>query len=391
MKNIKTSVLLSVLLNLLFNLSWGSDKSPVVVVVNSELYPQIKESIDTYIADLKKEEYTQVFVLEWDNKVDADVDKLREVLRNYHEDFSIQGAVLIGQLPYAQGEIAEDQDSVRGPVDTYLMDLRRDAFFKDWHNYVIVRRSDGIHLDIWVSRIWAPNDGKLFLGVSEADLIKGYFEKNHLYRSCQFAVPDLKLKFVGSVNRGTKGNSYIEFFSSWRNWYHYIDESGEPSEYLEFVKNNPAQYLVFSSHSNSKRHYFDKAGSGEEKWLDSKNISNAQIRQPFVLLHACSACKFTDSESLGHAYLFGPNSGVLAIVGNSMWGNLRNIQFMYSNGSNFGSNSVSYFNYYGPDMMIRDKENRIMWENTSFACTLLGDGTLKAYVDMDWCQDRSLL
>jgi len=415
MKKMLTTIvitLLSISVSQLFALNQSqksdNDKS-IAIIINSELYPQVKDSVDRYIVDLEKEGHNVIFS-EWDNNAHPDIEELKNLLKEYNQNSKIQGAVLIGKLPYASGKI----DGEEGPIDTYLMDLKSINFIKN-SDGKIIEHVGPIHLDIWVSRIWAPKKSNLFSSdISEVDLIKNYFEKNHLYRTCQSSVPDLKIQFY--AHNGRKLHKIAEYLNSWYNFYQYLAETGYPQEYLEFVKNNPAQYLYLSSHSSSSVHSF----FSEYSLLSSTSIANgAHIKQHFIYLEACSACRFSDPESLGNAYLFGLHSSALVIVGMTVSGSLRDIIFGHSDGNNFGNSVVSRFdshwitslsmypvkmaaalsiswmsdpvnwiNYFTLFTSIPDiLEYHALKHNSALRIgfTLLGDPTLKPYINMDWC------
>lgn len=380
-----------------------SSPKPIAVIINSELYPQVKNSIDRYLDDLKNEGH-EVFFSEWDYNAHPDVEELKTLLQNYHQNQNLQGAVLIGKIPYAQGNI--QTVSSEGPIETYLMDLNNAHFIKNAFGK-IKTATRNLHLDIWVSRIWAPKDGILFSGMSEADLLQKYFEKNHLYRTCSSPVLDYKIRFEANddmFNKYAKGSEYL---NSWINFYQYLSESGYPQEYLKFVRENPAQYLYLVSHSESNYHTF--TFSGKEVRLGSKDIiAKAHIQQPFLLLDACSACKFSDSRSLGNAYLFDVKSKALVIGGLTVPGNALYSHFISSNGNIFGNNFINAVNNkefiivsatkwmaekFVTSNMVDDLFKKAAEQleevlyNLSIGLTLLGDPTLKAYIDMDWCPE----
>lgn len=424
MKMIKSILSLTLIFHLMmissqsyafFGLSGNESKQSVkqvAVIINSELYCRVKDSIDRYLDDLKNEGY-EVLFSQWDYKAHQDVEELKNVLKEYHQNHLIQGAVLIGKLPYLHVQIKGEE----GPLDAYLMDLKGTNFTKNNQGSLI--NQSPINLDIWVSRIWAPEDERLFPGMSEAELIKAYFEKNHLYRTCQTPVPNLKIRFNADDEYSNKLLQIGEYLNSWINFYQYLSESGYPQEYLKFVRENPAQYLYLKSHSASTFHSF--TFSGKEVTLDSKDIVQSHIQQPFLLLNACSACKFSDSQSLGNAYLFDMKSKALAIAGLAIPGNILDVALLHSDGDSFGDNVVPSINSHAYTLfkllggavsgsLLSFIEQNIYglplgavlgvgllefyryfnngWlsnASNSLGFTLLGDPTLKPYIDMDWC------
>lgn len=370
---------------------------PVAIIVNSELYPQVKDNIELYLNDLKNEGY-ETFFSEWDYNVNPDVEELKVFLKNYYEKYNIQGAVLIGEIPYAEGTIEVDSETYRdGPIETFLMDLNNAHFIKNAKGKIIEAQGH-LHLDIWISRIWAQESQTLFPERAEADLVNEYFEKNHLYRTCQSPVLDKKIHFVGSNGLPEQMSDHLVYLDSWQNWYQYLSESGNKDEFLQFIKDNNAQYLQVVAHSDFNAHFFEF--SDKKDHVSSKDIASADTNQPFIILNTCSSCNFQKPNSLGNAYLFGSHSSALIIEGLSVPGNLNNAVYINSNGSNFGINFLhavnekiepyqcllkkicNLFESKDEDLFLfcTAKANKL-----SLGLTLLGDPTLKPYIDQDWC------
>lgn len=402
---------------------WNEKESkPVAVIVNSELYPQIKDSIDRYLDDLKNEDYQVIFSL-WDYKVHPDVDELKSLLKDYHETKNLQGAVLIGEIPYVLGEFHGD----KGPIETYLMDLHNTNFIKT-NDGIITDFEGPLNFDIWVSRISSKTTVLFFEKESEADLINRYFEKNHLYRTCQSPVPDLKLGFFANLDLIDLFPYYfstaMQYTDSINNNYDYLSLTGNSDEYLDFIKKHLAQYLVLRSHSVKMNHGF----KGND-YLWGLELENAVIKQPFAILEACSASDFSNSESVAKAYLFGKNSDVLVIAGLTVPGNILSHPSIHSNGETFGSNYLNFLQgYNGAERMLSlffphcqllaflgfkkilndFNDASLVYSMASeiipvlvnylsntfglldwgiIGYTLLGDPTLKPYIDMDWCPE----
>ncbi len=399
---------------------YEKESKPVAVIVNSKLYPQIKDSIDRYLEDLKNEDYEVIFLL-WDYKQHPNVEELKELLKGYHETQNLQGAVLIGKIPYAEGKM----NGGSGPVETYLMDLYSANFIKNDEG-IITNFQGHIYMDIWVSRICAQDNRQLFPNESEADLINRYFEKNHLYRTCQSPVPDLKLKF--SANTEIADWLYdpvymiIEYVNSNEHGYDYISTSGSAYEYLEFISANVAQYLVLKAHSEKTKHHFAEDGRVSYGLKELSSGSVLRVKQPFVFLEACSASDFSHRNSLGKAYLFGENSDVLVIAGLTVPGNMIvGNSAVHSTGEAFGVNFLNHIqqhdvgswfarSFVGPmsvmllpfisedigtvmtsqciGILVNLASNYFgLFDNNQVGYTLLGDPTLKPYVDMDWCPE----
>lgn len=133
-------------------------------------------------------------------------------------------------------------------------------------------------------------------------------------------------------------------------------------------------------------------------------------------MNACSACNFLDSYSLGNAYLFDINSKTLVIAGLTIPdSSLLDIAYLHSNGDSFGNNVLpsigkfKIFRYIEPLFVFLSFTTGILNKNysieivimfeflkyyyeyifgwKSFGTVLLGDPTLKSYVDMEWCPE----
>ncbi len=379
---------------------------------------------------MKNEDYEVIFSL-WDYKKHSNVEELKELLKDYHETRNLQGAVLIGEIPYAKGQINGDS----GPIETYLMDLYSANFIKN-NEGIITNFQGHIYMDIWVSRIYDLYNQfmyqPLFPNESEADLINRYFEKNHLYRTCQSPVPDLKLRFSGKSETLDWVLSFLQevrqYASSNEHGYDYISTSGSADEYLNFIGTNIAQYLVLRSHSAQTRHDFEN-----NEYLASSDIANANIKQPFVLLEACSASDFSCPGFLGNTYLFGQNSEALVIAGLTIPGSMYLADpSIRSTGEAFGVNFLNHIQnhdifkkgihllgqicvvpaiagtilFFNPEhystgaaayqimkqqgiVALFDLVNNYfgLLDSNQVGYTLLGDPTLKPYVDMAWCPE----
>lgn len=171
----------------------------------------------------------------------------------------------------------------------------------------------------------------------------------------------------------------------------------------------------------------------EKSLLRSSDIAKATIKQPFMLLEVCSASDFSYRNSLGSAYLFGQNSDVLVISGLTTKGSMYvSNPSIHSTGEAFGNNFLNhiqdhdivkkashrtlepiaafryllYMLYHGPIQQSPEKIiAEVIWYQGMFALvnfmvnyygpldfaqvghTLLGDPTLKPYIDMDWCPE----
>lgn len=401
-----------------------SQTKPVLVIVNSDIYPQIQESIECYLDDLHNENNDVIFRL-WDINEQPNVEDLREYLKEIYVQHNIQGAILVGEIPYAQASLPyvdpRPNDQHReGPLEEYLMDLSSVHFVKNDDN-VIINMKGYLHYDIWVSRIW-PN-AYIFMGPNrktqefkwpEHVLINRYFQKNHKYRTCQSPVPNLEISFDADNYTNRKAVWAGDFMMYYLNAFiHAIAEyklenedlqlfkeilplklykSGGKKEYLKFIKENPAQLLRLYSHSSPFTHSFkprdlfkmlmDQDQELKENLLAIELFFKGKIKQPFIALNACSACDFSFNDSLGTVYLFSPKSSALLISGLTLPG----FNAFHRISSRKFVSSSSDLNIMTDFTELNEMNTPAMsFGRVSGGLTFLGDPTLIAYKDMDWC------
>ncbi|MEO0179674.1 MAG: hypothetical protein ABIN54_00005, partial [candidate division WOR-3 bacterium] len=80
-------------------LIWLLCAENIALIVNDSIYPYIRDSLETlYIRDLENEGY-RVMVFLWPSQ--GQPSDLRNFLWNLYRNVNLEGAVLIGKLPYA--------------------------------------------------------------------------------------------------------------------------------------------------------------------------------------------------------------------------------------------------------------------------------------------------
>lgn len=338
----------------------GADK--VAVVVNKNLKPLIQTHLDRYVADMTTDGYAPI-VKEWDLAA-ADQNEAGE-LRTYLASVSgLTGAVFVGDLPIANYYNASDfNGAATFPYDLYFMDLSV-TWLDANADGKIDGPTSGITPTIWVSRIKASNMG-VFGGVSEADLVKRYLDKNHDYRTGVLRLPQRALQwsdtdwnyFTPSSLMGTTAYSATaatrvtdappSTFSTDR-----VDWTGRWQTAYETE--------FFMCHSSESIHQVSDNVSNSE-------VAAADIRRLFWNCWNCSSAKYTAGNYIAGVRLFTPKYGLIAI-GSTKTGSMLSSSPFYTNlgnGQTHGKAFRTWFtsNYYN-----------VSWH---YGMTLLGDGTLR--------------
>jgi hypothetical protein len=337
----------------------------VAVIVNKNLKPLIQDRLDTFVADLTNDGYAPT-VVEWD-LTNASQNEPRE-LRDYLKTVAnLKGAIFVGDLPviwyYNAVEYNGKYPPATFPFDLYFMDLT--VTWQDTNNDVKIDgpSTSGINPTIWVSRIKASNMG-VFGGVSEADLVKRYFDKNHRFRTGALRLPDRGLLWAD-----TDWNYYTPAYCIGAA---YTDSTrvtnavaGITTDRTDWISRWPHGYETefFMCHSNEGGHY--PGGSG----VSNSEIAQADIRRLFWNCWNCSSANYTAGSYVAGVRLYTPTYGII-VVGSTKTGSMLSASTFY--GQLAGSTPKCHgeaFRYW-----FSQNYTDVSWHR---GMVLLGDGTLK--------------
>ncbi len=327
--------------------------SDVAVVVAAGLADDLAPEIERLRVDLQAEG--------WNVTVSSMSGGTAEDLRSYLAGVQgLDGAILIGSLPAAWYEMNEwGGKHEEFPLDLYLMDL--DGSWTDADADGLLDGHTGDRgAEIWIGRI----DASAIEWGNELALLRDYLTANHLYRTGSLSVPPRALSFVDD---------------DWSSWYGGCglgsiygdltvvgDEAQTTAaEYRERLGAG-YEFVHLMAHSSPWGHTF-KVPYGYGGTMMAPEISEINPATVFVQLFACSNCRWTEPGCLGNWYLFGTDTGLLA-VGATKTGSMLEFEEFYEpigEGQVPGKAFVSWFNAVG----IHDPP----WH---YGCVLLGDPTL---------------
>ncbi|MGI5939324.1 MAG: hypothetical protein ACOX8V_01300 [Thermoleophilia bacterium] len=338
-------------------------KGKVLVLVNYDLYPSVKDSIDLYIQDLAYEGY---FAVAYKIKGGGPVD-LRNFLRR---QLPMAGALLVGSLPVAWFEMTDDfNGAAEFPCDLYYMDLNGTWRDPDGDGK-FSEHPDDVEPEIWVGRLWTP-----LAGGNDSELLNDYFRRNHLYRK-------------GLLGASNGALAYVD-----DDWTHFDDcalDSMFPAANVETItdplttdgdryKAEVQQFRAWAqicAHSSPGGHSFTVPGAASE-WVPSTYLRDVNPPNAFFYnLFACSNALFTQEDYMAGWYIFDKRGGStcngLAAVGSTKTGSMLLFENFYGpmgNGRVIGDAYVDWWRSLGSshDLWMRQ------W---FYGLTLLGDPTL---------------
>lgn len=303
----------------------------IYVIVNSSIYSNISNALNQYEADAEITGYN-VTMINATSSLVPNVASLRSLIQTAYTSQGIEGAVLVGNLPYAEYFLSA-LSNINGtypdeifPCDLYLMDLngtwswdpdpskqpplgmpQYPAF--DFNNH-----TGHVKPEIWVGRI----DPNCLTGENQTKLLIEYFQKNHNYK-------------IGDLNRTHSALLYIDddwasVSSEWNtdmqraygnttiiNTSFVTDDDD-----FEQILLHDYEWIWLFAHSNSTHHgfkpnwYLNTTSSSELKSIDTQAL--------FYNLYACHSTNFTTPDNIGTQYLF--NNNTIMVVGPTKTGAL---------------------------------------------------------------------
>jgi hypothetical protein len=277
----------------------GSYSRLVVILVNSALYPAIQTELATYAGDLSAQGFTSKVITTSGGRAQ----NLKDILLA-HRDSGLVGAVMVGDLPVAwwtDGSYGEDY-----PLDMFFTALNA-TFTTDGTGRYNDWTGDATPV-IWMGRIYASR----LTYDAEEHLIKGYFQRNHLYRTGQLPVPARGLVCNNVFFSDDHGMS--DLFTN------VTMVNGGPSNTSYNYKQQLLQgysFVHLVSHSSPwvNTFFLDEGGS----IAGGGSVFNFEIpalapHAAFYFLNACMCARYTERDNLGNWYLFAPpwGQGVIA-------------------------------------------------------------------------------
>ncbi|MHA1124342.1 MAG: hypothetical protein ACTSO7_09300 [Candidatus Heimdallarchaeota archaeon] len=345
----------------------------VIVFVESGLWgnADIKAAVIQYVTDLNHSGYSPFL----HTSSVASAGALRSLLISYYSIYAITGAVLIGDMPYA--EFWHD-DSVAGFAaesficDLYLMDL--DGTWQDLlaGDGIFDSHSDGsgdIEPEIFVGRIDASS--RILGSQSNAEDIIDLLSRAHSYR-------------YGGVARNHDAIMYIDDdWASQYSWPDWVDSiyPGKTTVNLPTTYTNATDWLDrmtqnyefghLCAHSSATTHYFGDGGWGEGT-LHVSEIHDARPSFNFYNLFNCHGSDYSVNDCLAVTYLYSSDYS-LAVVSSAKTGGILEAQNFYYPLSQDGSIGDGFHNWF-QGMTSYAGSSYIQW---FYGMNILGDPFLR--------------
>lgn len=361
----------------------------IAVVVAENVEDELAADVARYAGDLTAKGYT---IQTSTYSTAGTVEGLKEYLASLQAS-GIIGALLVGELPVAFYQVANDGDgnghftgfpydfSEEFPCDLFLCDLdgewSDDSTFNGMYS-PLTPGSDGVYdshagarkPEIWVSRV----DASHLVLLNPSGAYHTYFDRVHRYTQGEETYPSRGIFY--------NDDDWVGYFNE-----HKMDEVCDevttvddkmttcPEDYKVRLAED-GMYLTVLSHSDPWAHYFKKAAP--QPYYDFYNweLVDAEAAYGFYNLFACSNCRWIETDCMGSVYQFSGKG--LAVIGSAKAGGM--IDFEVFNTSLGDEKSwgeawmelTCYWMDYYPAFPNQDQYSRGWY----MGICLLGDGTL---------------
>lgn len=371
-----------------------------LLVVEDKLYPYIRSNIYDYAQLVSVKMEYDIEIVTVNSRGSAQ--ELRKKLLDLRP--RLIGCFFIGDVPYAQYQIENEDNSgvnTTFPCDLYFMDLDgtwldncsnpgsegrftlgADGIF-DWH-------VGSVAPDIFIGRLpyYYSLDNRPF-----EQLVNQYLERLIRYWEQPDGVKKNALTYINpdwakSLKNAEKHISMlshlgiagytIDAYDS----YHYGNKINA-EDYMRRIASNSYSFVHLWAHSHWTYHIFD-LGEETKKHLYQNDIYRSRNTPMMYNLFCCSATRWTEKSYLGGAYLFGPKSNTLALVGSTKVGSMYDsapFHGLLAYGLSIGE---SYFTWWDmrPHLMRTNShsDEDISWY---YGLTILGDPLVRLVNPID--------
>ncbi|MDJ0839157.1 MAG: hypothetical protein QNK37_21755 [Acidobacteriota bacterium] len=335
---------------------WHYKNGKMMVLVDSNVYPAIRKSLDQYVLDVGREGY-------WATVHIITGGTPRQV-RQYIENHKPVGVLMVGAIAAAW----YDLDGSEFPCDLYYMDTNGTWTDPDGDGRFETHSGD-LDPEIWVGRLYTPtNNG------NDTALLNDYFNRNHRFRLGELGHAHSALAYVDDDWTGF-GDCAFSTMLPPSVITQYTNPMTTDADLYKAEVNSRRSWVQVCAHSSPGGHAFRVGGTSEylnSQYFRDENPPNAF----FYNLFACGPGKFTHNDYLGGWYIFdkgggGTNHGLTAVA-SAKSGSMLYFEDFYApmrRGMCIGDAYLNWWRARGP---VHDP-GEILW---FYGLTLLGDPTL---------------
>ena len=366
----------------------ASTTNRICLVIENSLYNSAAASLSQFSADLQAAGYS---VLTYRFSSGSATDLRNYLISRYNESSSLQGAILIGNLPYIVFEMiqnwgaADEYESFA--CDLFYMDMN--GTWKDTNSVTpfVKGRYDtwtgDKAIEIWVSRIRLDN--LPFLG-APSTVLNAYLSKNHAFRTRTWhgtakalCYNDDDWDYLGPSDQASVSSIYSGTTA--------LVNQSNITTVADYRDNRlPQSYELIStrSHGWSGGHGYYQHNPKQYIYFVGTNYVVLHPDSLFYGFFVCSGSDFSATNNLAGLSVFSTNRSGLLAWGSTKTGGMWNDDSFYA--------ALTNRHCFGDAFRIWFNANRgAGWApQWWYGMVLIGDATLKPSVYMDLLCDFSL-
>ena len=368
-----------------YNVKSSNGPPGVVVYVNSTIYHLIQPEVLRYVQDVTDQGYNVTLI----NCSITDVNALKLNISGYY-NYSLDGVVLIGELPYAIARFTDGWGIHDFPTDLFLMDM--DGLWQDFpippagiydidYANSKIEHTNGSgdwEPEIWLGRISPYSMG--MPGINYTQELIDYFDRNHDYRTGVLSRPHKACLYIDDEWSGLK-DEWVSNFTAYTGSsvdVYATDAYTNMTDYTQQINKTDYEFIHLLVHSWQTNHTFGPSGNGADGVLTYNHIYGNNTRALFYNLFACYSCDFTFPNNTGTYYLFGNDS--LVVIGSARSGGMDLYQPFYDNLTQNTTIGEAFKNwFYNPEIETLNPPNGKT--DLYYGMTIFGDPLLTIHMN----------
>jgi len=337
----------------------------VYILVNNTIYANLSSTLSTYEQDLENDGFSVEIPQDFGENATA----IREFLQTEAETREIAGALLVGDVPYANYEMEYANSTRIFPCDLYYMDLDGNWTDSDGNGVYDMHTNEtgDLEPEIWIGRLCAST----ITWGDEDELLINYFDKNHRFRIGNLTLPRRALAYIDDefVNIAENVKSSLSMIYGNETTLVTDPNTTNATDYKNRLNDTMGyEWLHLVAHGNYKKHGFKTSTQGMTE-VFSLDIRNIDPHVFFCNIVACDSADYTEKNYIGGSYLFADTYGLL-VVGSTKLHNIWNVSDFYE--------PIAEGKCIGQAFKEWLEKNGELWRFTAYGMTLLGDPTLQA-------------
>ncbi|MBN2620951.1 T9SS type A sorting domain-containing protein [candidate division WOR-3 bacterium] len=342
----------------------NGEQGTVAIITDNDLYMALVSELSQLVQNLQVDGYT----VHSHTVTGGTPEDLKTLLQTLYYGNGIEGTLLIGSVPVAWFEIADDFHGygyADFPCDLFFMDL--DGTWLDTMNTGNNKydgHSGSITPEIYIGRLYPKGLG------NDTLLLRNYFKKDNAFRHDTLLLQQRALVFVDDdwiPWGGWWAENISLLYSDTMNYWD--AETTRATVYRAKLDTAQAWVSVFA-HSWPQGHQFAYNNGNNYDTYYANEYTSQNPPANYYNFFACSFSRFTETQNCGgNRAIFNQDYGI-GSIGSTKTGSMLEFEYFYEplgQGANLGRAFKDWFTYIAADSVTFDE---LCWH---YGMTLLAD------------------